>query len=108
MSRISKRPKSPKMPDMVALKRSLTFDPETGKFFWIEGSHIRLRRGGKEAGSLLVDGEWWITFRRVKYKARRLAWYFVTGQDPGPAEVKARGFSYQPKFSDLFLKEPKK
>lgn len=107
MRRRNKRPKSPKMPDMVALKRCLDYDPETGKFFWIEGSHFRLRCGGQEAGSL-VDGEWIITFRRIKYKSKRLAWYYETGEDPGKCTVLSNGFSYQPPFTDLYLKEPQK
>jgi hypothetical protein len=107
MSRISKRPKSPKMPDMAALKRCLDYDPATGQFTWIADSQIRLRCGGEVAGSL-VGEDWIITFRRVKYKSRRLAWYFVTGEDPGKCTVLAHGFAYQSPFTDLYLKEPQK
>lgn len=105
--RKNKRPKSPKMPDMEALKRSLDYDPETGQFTWIEDSHSRLRRGGEVAGSL-VGEDWIITFRRIKYKSKRLAWYYVTGEDPGKCSVLSNGFSYQPPFTDLYLKEPQK
>ena len=107
MRRKPKRPTNPKMPEMKALKRSLDYDPATGQFTWIEGSHIRLRCGGEVAGSL-VGEDWVITFRRVKYKSRRLAWYYETGEDPGKCEVLAHGFAYQSPFTDLYLKEPQK
>jgi hypothetical protein len=65
------------------LKSLLHYDPATGRWTWLIG-----KRAGKEAGHILhryaddryrrrgvcVDG--------VKYKASRLAWFYMTGEWP--------------------------
>ncbi len=56
------------------LKAALHYDPETGKFTWLTG---RLR--GNEAGCINGKGYIQISFKGKKYRAHRLAWFYVYG-----------------------------
>lgn len=72
------------MKDMLTADQArelLTYDPETGSFFW------RVRRGhrfapGDLAGTVLANGYVHIGVRRRYYKAHRLAWLMMTGNWP--------------------------
>ena len=57
----------------------LDYDPKTGVFVWKEKrTNIR---AGDEAGSI-SNGYWLIKIDRVKYRAGRLAWFYVYGKWP--------------------------
>lgn len=62
------------------LKKLLTYDPGTGKFYWVE------KRGGIEAGAEAGHGHGlgyiYIRINKVAYLAHRLAWFYVTGEWP--------------------------
>jgi len=63
------------------LKELLLYDEVTGKFYWrvkvAQCVHI-----GDEAGGLDSNGYRHISIGRVKYKAHRLAWFYVHGVWP--------------------------
>jgi hypothetical protein len=56
------------------LKARLTYDPDTGVF--------RLRRTGKEVGSVSNEGYLRVKVRTRAYQAHRLAWLYVHGNFP--------------------------
>lgn len=62
------------------LKRVLEYNPVTGEFFWlISGSAMRV---GDLAGSVYSNGYRYIQINNEDYRAGRLAWFYVTGEDP--------------------------
>ena len=62
------------------LKKELTYNPETGEFFW---SVPKVGRpNGRPAGSVNVYGYRSITIDEIKYLAHRLAWFYMTGEWP--------------------------
>jgi len=66
------------------LKRMLNYSPETGVFTWTEDAskphRHHLRKG--VAGTVNKKGYRSIMVNLQKYKAHRLAWFFMTGKWP--------------------------
>ena len=62
------------------LKEVLNYDPETGVFTWKIG-RPKAPKGGV-AGYLNWKGYWIVCVDRVKYRAHRLAWFYVYGCMP--------------------------
>lgn len=68
------------MPDHAYLVSQIHYSADTGIFMW----NVR-RKGryiGEPVGSLQKNGYLLITLDGVRYFAHRLAWYWVTGDDP--------------------------
>jgi len=62
------------------LRDLLEYNPETGEFFWkISRSTVTV---GDTAGSVYPNGYRYIQIDGLDYRAGRLAWFFVTGEDP--------------------------
>lgn len=69
------------MVDHDELLRILAYDPCTGVFVW----KIHAGRSAKPgclAGSPNDCGYLFITYKRIKYRAHRLAWFYMTGDWP--------------------------
>lgn len=70
-----------KMPSVEEVKNVLDYDSETGIFTW------KINRGGVAkagtiAGSTRKDGYYQICINGTSYKTNRLAWLYMTGNDP--------------------------
>jgi len=72
-------PKRPRI-SLEELKRSLGYDPETGRFWWVAPGVGR--KMSRPPGSRHKDGSLIISLRQVKYRAARLAWLYVYGVWP--------------------------
>lgn len=88
------------LPDQAHLLKLLRYEPDTGKIFWrardpslmmASGSYSREARArmwngmyaGKETGLMLnSDGYPMVTLDRHPYRAHRLIWKMITGDDP--------------------------
>ena len=64
------------LPPLAELQKVLQYNPETGVF----------TRNGRVAGHV-QHGRRKIEFKGKAYFASRLAWLWMTGEDPGPREV---------------------
>lgn len=68
------------------LRLILRYDAETGQFFWRDRPDAKrynnARYSGRVAGTS-KDGYVVIFIDRKGYRAHRLAWFYVTGEDPG-------------------------
>ena len=62
------------------LHDELEYNPATGEFLWKTSS--RGRRAGDRAGSIYPNGYRVIEIDGLDYRAARLAWFFMTGDDP--------------------------
>lgn len=61
------------------LKASLHYDPDTGEFTWLRSTNSR--RAGERAGTSR-GGRIIIAIKRIKYRAHRLAFLYMTGEWP--------------------------
>ena len=77
------------LPTMERLREVLDYQPETGIFTWLVSPNSRVR-AGDVAGSTRADGRVMIRIDAVRYQASRLAWFYVTGKDPGELEIDHR------------------
>ena len=66
---------------LATLRESLSYDPATGKFFWLKTVN-RKARAGDEAGFIGANGYRRIGFNGKLYLAHRLAWFYSTGKQP--------------------------
>lgn len=62
------------------LRQILEYNPRTGEFFWLVSK--RTSQVGEAAGSVYSNGYRYIQIDGPDYRAGRLAWFFVTGEDP--------------------------
>lgn len=67
--------------DIARLRALLSYDPETGIFRWLVNRPPN-KTAGKEAGSPDDDGYLRIGIDRRRYRAHRLAWFYVHGVWP--------------------------
>lgn len=70
------------LPTQERLKEVLKYEKTTGNFVWCENHHLKGKKAGsKDSGYLRirVDNE--------HYLAHRLAWRWMTGEDPGPLSI---------------------
>lgn len=62
------------------LQELLEYNPSTGEFFWkVSFNNVKT---GDRAGSVYTNGYRYIQVDGQDYRAGRLAWFFVTGEDP--------------------------
>lgn len=81
------------LPPLKELNEMLSYNPDTGEFFWKErprhhfyqdDQHVRWNKvhAFRQAGGVKKKGYLVITIHRSAYKAHRLAWYMHTGEHP--------------------------
>jgi HNH endonuclease len=63
------------------LKQVLHYDPETGRWTWLERISVRIQ-AGKEANYINPDGYHEIGIDGENYLGHRLAWFYMTGEWP--------------------------
>jgi hypothetical protein len=72
------------MPPLEVLQREFEYDPKTGLFrhrYYKSGRAL----AGAIAGTRQSKGYWVLRLNKTSiYQAHRVAWYWVTGNDPGP------------------------
>lgn len=76
------------LPPLNELTQVLTYDPETGTF----RNRIRRSNNAKEGEEAGCVSRGRVTYRVIRYQnrlwlAHRLAWLFITGDDPGDMEI---------------------
>ena len=74
------------LPPLEELKNLFEYNPETGLFTNKRQRSTRALKGDV-AGTLLQDGYIALRVNGRGLKASRVAWYFMTGQDPLEAQV---------------------
>ena len=70
------------LPNLDDFKKVFNYDPDTGVFTWV--------KNGKVAGSTQKDGIELNTKPLGRFKAHRVAWLFITGEDPGEFQIDHR------------------
>lgn len=68
------------IPTLEFLKKHLHYDPDTGVFTRLVGSSRSMP--GDIAGTLEGRGYWAIRLPKMRHKAHRLAWLYMTGEWP--------------------------
>ena len=74
------------MPPIELVRKVIDYCPETGLFTWKQTLSNRAKEG-QQAGSKNTKGYFSIVIDGKKYKAHRLAWFYVYGEDPGQQEI---------------------
>lgn len=85
--------------DIAKLKASLSYDPLTGVFTWIENAKNH-NLVGKQAG-FEANGYIYIGISNRRFLAHLLAWIFVTGFIPDTIVDHENGNSLDNRFSNL-------
>jgi hypothetical protein len=85
------------LPTQARLKELFHYDPETGKFYSIQNR--RRWKAGRECGTN-AGGYISINVDYVIYRAHRLAWMWMTGEDPGPNIDHVNGDSLDNRWSN--------
>lgn len=70
------------MIELNRLKELLHYNPETGVWTWLNPSLVNKKPINAEAGTISVHGYRIITIAGTKYRASRLAWFYMTGEWP--------------------------
>ncbi len=65
------------METLAEFKRYVSYDPETGEFVRVDGS-----RAGCKHTDLSGKTYIYMSIKRKKYRAHRIAWLFITGKMP--------------------------
>jgi hypothetical protein len=65
------------MLDAETLRKTFSYDPETGHFYWLKRRNGVIK--GRPAGYVSPDGYITIRINRILYKAHRLAWLYIHG-----------------------------
>jgi len=74
------------MPPIKRVRELLSYCPETGVFKWKVTLSNRAK-AGSQAGAPNNKGYIEIKIDGTRYKAHRLAWFYVYEQDPGEQEI---------------------
>lgn len=74
------------LPPIDLVRELLSYCPETGVFKWKVTLSNRAKAGEK-AGAPNTKGYVSIKINGRQYKAHRLAWFYVHGEDPGDHEI---------------------
>jgi hypothetical protein len=74
------------MPPIERVRELLSYFPETGLFKWKVTLSNRAK-AGSNAGAPNNKGYVEIKIDNVRYKAHRLAWFYVYGEDPSSNEI---------------------
>lgn len=74
------------MPSMSRVNELLSYRKSTGLFTWKVSPTNRVP-AGSVAGTEMNAGYIHIQIDSVLYLAHRIAWYIITGVDPGPAQI---------------------
>lgn len=97
------------MPELNYLKSILDYNPDTGEFTW-KVDRGGLAKAGNIAGSLVLDKRdfnskyYYIMADRKMYKLHRLAYFYVTGTDPGDMQIDhINGNTLDNRFENLRL-----
>lgn len=62
------------------IREVLEYNPVTGEFFWLRSGHGV--NAGDVAGSVYPNGYRYLQIDGEDYRAGRVAWFFMTGDDP--------------------------
>jgi len=79
-------PRFKPLPPLADLRKKLSYCPESGVFTWLVSPTSSVKVG-QVAGKSLPTGYRLIRWEGDTFYAHRLAWLFVTGEDPGPLTV---------------------
>jgi hypothetical protein len=83
------------------IREVLEYNPYTGEFLWVTTGHGH--RTGDIAGSIYASGHRYIQIEGLDYRAARLAWFFVTGEDPRVFVDHRNGDRADDRFDNLRL-----
>jgi hypothetical protein len=87
------------MPPVSVINQLLDYDPMTGVFRWKDTRHNCVKVGAV-AGTIRKNGYLQIVINYSNYKAHRLAYYIVTGDQPPEVDHK-NGIRHDNKFINL-------
>ena len=89
-----------KLPSQDRIRQLLDYDPDTGFFTWKIFRRWSAPVGGK-AGHLNSKGYMKITIDSIEYQAHRIAWKYMTGEDPIYQIDHIDGVKLNNRFSNL-------
>lgn len=85
---------------LAELKTILSYDPSDGIFRWLVKVAPNMNVG-EIAGSHVGRGYWKICVKGKRYRAHRLAWFYVTGEWPRLQIDHVNGIRSDNRFSNL-------